>query len=337
MLVLSIVLHGMLIFIPAPHESSDDASELAETSIQITRLPELTNPAPTSPSPPVPSEPNPELTAEFNPPQPADGGRSAPPHAPPSASTIPSAPPSPPPTPASTANSEPSAAANPAAPPLIDTPLPFANFPQLANAEGGCFGLENCHQVEDGNFRQVGARFIEQLRDQGYRVDPREDLEETGTKVYEVTQDETTQYLTVLSPELGVAVYVLAAEPVTVSKLQEAEAFSAEFQQILAQVADGSDALPTQLPYPQSFSDGTTLRSEIRPPMYWVRDVAPDRLAIPLTNQLGTVGFAVESVGEHGGVPLYQVSQGAFAAYLSIVPATNQTGSILVAWHRLPI
>jgi hypothetical protein len=214
--------------------------------------------------------------------------------------------------------------------------LPFANFPQLANAQAGCFGLENCHQVDGGNFRQVGTNLVEQLRGQGYRVEPRDDLEETGVKVYEVTQDETTQYLTVLSPELGVAIYVLAAEPVSVAELQAAESLSMQFQNVLNQVANGQHAALTQVPYPQSFGNGTTPRPEIRTPIYWAKDAPPDRLAVPLTNQLVNAGFAVEPVGEHGGAPLYQVSRGAFAAYLSIVPESDQSGSILVAWDRLP-
>ncbi len=63
---------------------------------------------------------------------------------------------------------------------------------------------------------------MEQLEAKGYTVRLRDDLEDdTGRKVYEVSKDEETRYLSVLSAlELGRTVYVLAAEPMTIEDLQ---------------------------------------------------------------------------------------------------------------------
>jgi hypothetical protein len=64
---------------------------------------------------------------------------------------------------------------------------------------------------------------MEQLQTQGYTVRLRDDLEDdTGRKVYEVSKDEETQFLSILSAlDLGRTVYVLAAKPVTLSDLQQ--------------------------------------------------------------------------------------------------------------------
>ncbi|WP_143467703.1 hypothetical protein [Leptolyngbya ohadii] len=79
------------------------------------------------------------------------------------------------------------------------------------------------HSIESAvGFRDVGRTMMEQLEAKGYTVRLRDDLEDdTGRKVYEVSKDEETRYLSVLSAlELGRTVYVLAAEPMTIEDLQ---------------------------------------------------------------------------------------------------------------------
>lgn len=215
-------------------------------------------------------------------------------------------------------------------------PLPFSNFPHLASGESGCFGLGNCRQINGGNFRQVSADLIEQLGMQGYDVRSRDDIEDSGIKVYEVSKDHVTQYLSVLQPELGVSVYVLAAEPVTTSELQLAESLKAKFDGILQTVSNGEQAQYAHFADPHFFFEGTVPRPEIGNALYTVMNIQPDRLAIPLINQLTAEGFTVEPIGEYAGAPFYEVIQGAFVAYLSMMTTEDSTGTILVGWNRLP-
>ncbi len=216
------------------------------------------------------------------------------------------------------------------------SPLPFAGFPHMSNGNAGCFGLGNCRQVEGQNFREVSVDLVAQLETEGYEVRSRRDLEDTGIKVYEVTSEDTTQFLSFLQPELGASVYILAAEPVTLSDLNGAETIKARFESMLRDVSGGQYARYADFSFPTLFFNGTTPRPEIGDSRYTVMETQPDGLAVPLTTQLTSEGFAVEQIGDYAGVPLYEVSQGAFVAYLSIMPTQDNTGTILVAWNRLP-
>lgn len=331
MLLLSLALHGLLVFFPMP-PSEDDLSELDEVSIQVTTLPAPLNPpadlSPENPIPPdAPDEEPPPPTSAPAPPSPRVTPR-------PTTSAPPSETTPPPTTPPSTAQSPPPAPVEP--PPPTHEPLPFSSFPHLANAEAGCYGLPNCRQIDGSNFRQAGTRLIDQLTAQGYDVRSRDDLEDSGLKVYEVTKDNTTRYLSLLQPDLSVAVYVLAAEPVTTAELQAAEPFEAQFESILREVANGQQARYTDFSYPDFFFEGAAPRNEIGNALYTVMETQPDRLAVPLTNQLTAEGFQVKPIGDYAGAPFYEVSQGAFVAYLSVVPTDDRMGTILVAWNSLP-
>ncbi|MEL6399286.1 MAG: hypothetical protein AAFR26_09395 [Cyanobacteria bacterium J06626_4] len=97
-------------------------------------------------------------------------------------------------------------------------------FPHAAGAESGCFGLGDCRRVVGGgNHRAVAASLINDLENEGYSVDQRDDLDDTGRNVYEVISPgaTTTQYLIVFSDGLESAVYVMSDEIITLAELQE--------------------------------------------------------------------------------------------------------------------
>ncbi|MGF1496178.1 MAG: hypothetical protein ACFB8W_05055 [Elainellaceae cyanobacterium] len=325
--LLSLALHGVLIFLPIA-SSEKDAQETATEpiSIQITAMPEVPDrqldaPAVLPPDlvvPPIaePSSPSPAPVA--SPSQAAPPAAPQPPERSPSAAS----PTSPVPT--------------PELPPPDSAPLPFANFPHLPSAAAGCFGLGNCHQVEGENFRQMGTSLVDQLVAEGYEVRSRDDLDDSGIKVYEVTRNGESQYLSLLQPDLGTSVYVLAAAPVTTADLQAAQPLQEQFHDVLSQVSREVSVQPADFSYPDFFFEGTVPRPEIGQPFYTVTDTQPDRLAVALMPELTADGFAVESFGEYAGAPFYKISQGAFVAYLSVVPRGDRTGTLLVAWNRLP-
>lgn len=336
MLLLSIALHGIFLFFPMP-SSDNHTKETEEVLIEITSLPESSTPSPANVSlndqsisteenlsaesdldSPEPDTSPPSVLVSEYPASPSQNHAISPNNAPLDSATSPLDSQHP--------SSEPE--------PPINSPLPFSNFPHLSNAESGCFGLGNCHQIEGGNFRQAGANLVSQLEAQGYEVQQDDSLEDSGMKVYEVTKGETTQYLSLIQPRLGPAVYVLAAVPITESELLTAESLKAKFEDIVQRGLDGQEARYTDFSYPDFFFDDTTLFPEIGNALYTVQET--NRLAVPLTNQLVTEGFAVESIGEYAGAPLYEVNQDAFVAYLSILPTNDNTGTIVVTWNSLP-
>ena len=97
-------------------------------------------------------------------------------------------------------------------------------FPHAAGAESGCFGLGDCRRVVGGgNYRRVAASLIDDLENQGYSVDQRDDLDDPGRHVYEVVSpgDTLIQYLIVFSDGLESAVYVMSDEIITLAELQK--------------------------------------------------------------------------------------------------------------------
>jgi len=116
-------------------------------------------------------------------------------------------------------------------PPADDGPLMSYSdgFPHVAGAVGGCFGLSECRQVSDaGNYRAVARSLIDGLEAQGYAVRLRDDLEDTGRNVYELTPPNGhigNQFLMVFSGLDGSAIYVMSPEVMT---LEDLKALSAQ-------------------------------------------------------------------------------------------------------------
>ncbi len=97
------------------------------------------------------------------------------------------------------------------------------DFPDLAGAQSGCYGLENCRQI-NGNFRQIAQQLVSQMKSQGYELTEREDLDNTGHRVFEVIHPDDpsiTHYLNVFSPDIGSAVYVLAVDILSLEELKQ--------------------------------------------------------------------------------------------------------------------
>lgn len=97
-------------------------------------------------------------------------------------------------------------------------------FPHFEGAVEGCFGLGGCRRVSNpGSYRTVARSLIADLEGQGYRVDLRDDLEDTGRNVYELIPPDSpdhVQYLMVFSDMDGSAVYVLSNQVMTLNDLQ---------------------------------------------------------------------------------------------------------------------
>lgn len=211
--------------------SSSQPSQSEEVSVVV--LPDQETPA--APTPPAPEPPAGSATAPLPPPQ-ADSTPLLP------TDVIPEPIPQTPERPASdAAQPRPEAPSEPANDELpVDdgqsTPpfTPSTNegpllsygdrFPHAVGSVGGCFGLSECRQVTGaGSYRAVARSLIAGLEDQGYAVRLRDDLEDTGRNVYELTPPTggaSNQFLMVFSGDDGSAIYVMSPEVMTLDDLK---------------------------------------------------------------------------------------------------------------------
>ena len=342
-LFLSVGLHLLLLLLPIlPDRTSREAqTDSEDTEVSLTSLPIAPQPQPSASTPsPLPAA-KPSVASSpaapiLTPAAPITPQRSVPPvsQSSPSASATP--------TPASVQPSAqpsalPSPTISPLPPPQNRIVAPFASFPHMADAQPGCFNQSagDCQQVS-GNFRQVSQALRDQLNSQGYDVKQRDDLEETGRQVYEVTKDGNTRFLSVISSDLAGTAYILAAEPVTQADVEQIGTVQTDLQTRLSNLANSSTVTSAQFVYPEFFFTGTQLRPEINGQPYLFNGTIPTQLADRLINELQTGGFQASQVGEYGGGPVYEVGRKAFWGYVNLLPTQDGTGTIAVLWQRLP-
>ena len=352
-ITLSVAVHAVVLLLPLATNSSSQ-NTLVETSdeTQVAIAPAPISPAPISPapSPSASAQPSPSPTttppAVIQPSLPLQQRDDRPIINPaPSPAVIPSQPAS---TPVPTTNASPVTEQTPetttaATPPPTPLPtptnqiiVPFADFPHLAGSQATCLEtpLNNCRQVT-GNLRTASQTLKQQLESQGYTVEERSDLEETGQQIYEVTKDGSVRYLSVISSGLGETMYVLASEPVTQVDVEQIGAVKTQLETTVSGLANGTPATYPQFPYPDSFFVGNAPLPTVEG-SYLISSNPPEQTATLLSNTLQGNGFELSQIGEYGGGAVYEVVQNAFVGYLSVLPTTDATGTIVVVWQRLP-
>lgn len=341
----SVGLHLLLLLMPLPQRPSapDLLTQAESTQIRLTDLPKTLpkqpppTPKPTALKAATPSKPSPSIT-----PQQRSAARPTLPIQPTLQRSLPSvnsetlprpiakpivpAPASAPPSP------EPIASPDPVPPPSI----PFADIPLVAGAQTGCFGLGTCHQVVGTNFRTTGQTLEGQLKAQGYTIKSRDDLEETGREVYEISKNQETRYLNVLSSDLGSTIYLVTTQPITLDNLQNSETLKSELATILNSFPGTTTASPTQIAQPDAFFAGPAPRPEAETGLHLVPGNSPAQLLNSLETQLHSQSFTLTEAGGYGGGRLYEVTKDAFTGYLSLVPTTDRSSTIVVLWTNLP-
>ncbi|MEB3210583.1 MAG: hypothetical protein VKL39_04485 [Leptolyngbyaceae bacterium] len=326
MLWLSLLLHGAIAFIPS-YSTQEQPDQETEVSIQI--APEVdVLPAPDAAAdgaveleeePDTPPSPETEQNPITSEPPPTEVLNNALPPADPEART----------------NEPPLSNAPDLPPPPTNEPLPFSAFPHPSEGRSCANGLNNCREIQGGSFRQIGSSFVQELTNNGFGVEEEVGLSDHA-KIYKVTQGTSTQYLSVLSGPQGGAIYILAAEPVTSTASLDAEIAALEetFETTLQEVDGAQPARKTDFLYPEFFFNDTAPRPEISNPLYVPQEAS--QVSVSLTSQLVSEGFKVDSLGRYAGAPIYQVSQGAFLGYLSVLPSHDAAGTLLVSWNQLP-
>ena len=97
------------------------------------------------------------------------------------------------------------------------------DFPDLAGAQSGCYGLAGCRQLS-GNYRQAARQLIEQMKAMGYQLTERSDIDGAGHRVFEAIAPDKpneTYYLNIFSPDVGSTVYVMAADILSLEELKK--------------------------------------------------------------------------------------------------------------------
>lgn len=340
----SIGLHVLLLLAPLPQNAALETSapEDEPSQVSLTRLPTQPSPTPKSIAPPKPSpiaspqalRPSPSLVRPLSqrPILRPSVQLQAPPTAQPSAQ--PSAQPKLPA--AEVAVATPTPSITPAAEPVPPPAIPFADIPVLAGTQTGCFGLGTCHQIEGSNFRTAGQTLQEQLQTQGYSVKQRDDIEETGREVYEITKGNETRYLNVLSSNLGTTVYLVTTQPISLNQLEDSESLKSELEGILDRFPSTNTANATQFALPEAFFAGVTARPETGGKLRLVPNNSPDQFLGSLESQLQAQSFNMTEAGGYGGGRLYEVTKGPYTGYLSLVPTADRTSTIVVLWTNLP-
>ncbi len=220
---------------------------------------------------------------------------------------------------------------------------PFADFPHYPGAKTGCFGKDSCRQTTD-ELKLVAAYFEKQLPAKKYDIQP--GANEASKKVYQVSKGGLTQYLNLFA-EQG-TVYVLAPDPLNLEDIKQAVEIPDELYVVLSEIK-GKPASDTDFDDPGYFYDklssqdetGSALigrfKSEIEGSPQLVSGKTPDQVFSNLAPKLEVNGLKASPAKPYGGGDLYELQKGtATAGYLNLVPDRDRTGTLVIIWTSSP-
>ncbi|MEL6231986.1 MAG: hypothetical protein AAFR24_18940 [Cyanobacteria bacterium J06627_3] len=105
-----------------------------------------------------------------------------------------------------------------------------ADFPHLAGAVSGCYGLENCRRAEGQNYTEALQEIGEGLEAQGYELTPYDDNDDSDVRNHRIFEmrlpgdpDAGVKYLNVFGDGLKAAIYIITPNIITQADLQSLE------------------------------------------------------------------------------------------------------------------
>ncbi|MEO0396418.1 MAG: hypothetical protein AAF243_10605 [Cyanobacteria bacterium P01_A01_bin.137] len=105
-----------------------------------------------------------------------------------------------------------------------------ADFPHLAGAVSGCYGLENCRRAEGQNYTDALREISEGLETQGYELTPydgNDDSDVRNHRIFEMRLPSDpgagVKYLNVFGDGLKAAIYIITPNIITQADLQALE------------------------------------------------------------------------------------------------------------------
>lgn len=315
----SLGLHALLLLVPMPDEPEPAPAKPEERQVRITQLPTLTRPAPNR-APVARSTPRPASPR----PQPVRRSTTIPPLVrPPIALPVQPVPSQPQANQATTPEPVAAADAN-----------PWQDFPQYPGAQAGCYNLQSCLQTGRA-LSEVSSFFERELTSKRYTATAT--ISESDRKVYQVTRNNLTQYLSLINVPGQGTLYVLAEAPRTLTDLGGAIEVPAEISTILSGLPGGTNPTRSEFAQPDKFFQGDTQNPEIGL-MQTVTGEVPDTFfdGYLRTNLVNSGYEAIELSQSYGGGLLYEVKKEDTSLYVNVVPTADGSGTIVVIWRTLP-
>ncbi|MEO0432682.1 MAG: hypothetical protein AAF151_13420 [Cyanobacteria bacterium J06656_5] len=105
-----------------------------------------------------------------------------------------------------------------------------SDFPHVAGAVSGCYGLENCRRAEGQNYTDTLREISEGLEAQGYELTPYDDNDDSDVRNHRIFEmrlpsdpDAEVKYLNVFGDGLKAAIYIITPNIITQADLQALE------------------------------------------------------------------------------------------------------------------
>ncbi|HEY9640195.1 MAG TPA: hypothetical protein V6C57_06905 [Coleofasciculaceae cyanobacterium] len=313
MTLVSLGLHGLLMLLPVPSEQPPPVAKPEEKKVRITQLPTLNRPAPPrgAAARPTPKPVVPVRRAASAIPRPVQ--RAAMPSVQPA---VPVVSPSPQQVPAETPTD-----AN-----------PWQDFPQYPGAQPGCYNLPSCMQTSQA-LSEVGNYFERELAAKKYRASPQ--ITESDRQVYQVSRNNLTQFLSLISVPHQGTVYVLAEAPRSLADLAQAVEVPAAIYDVLSGLA-ATDATRADFAQPDAFYTGNTVRPEIGITKLVTGETPDTFFDTYFRTNLFNSGFESLEPSQYGGGFLYEVKKDSLSLYINLVPTQDGSGTIVVIWKQPP-
>jgi hypothetical protein len=226
-----------------------------------------------------------------------------------------------------------------------DAQDPLKDFPHYANAQVNCYGktADTCRFTADG-FAAVVSHFDKALPAAKYTVEV--DTDSAGEKIYKVTKDKLSFYVSVLS-DPPLTVYFVMGQKITKAQLNKIKTgptaiIPPQLDELLNAVApsdpnsgETQDATPIDL----GANANAFFESDPTSPLNQVTVSGIHGIRIVQGNEASVLAIAktkfdsVSPAGTYGGGSLYEIKKGGFTGYLSVV---SGPAVVVAVWLKRP-
>ncbi len=348
MLLLSVGVHGLLLFAPMPTQKVQNSQKAAtQEKVKLTQLPTSNSPRAIEKPSRTAVKPSP-ANRQTNTPVTRQKSISEPAIRPSSKVTAISKVAKTTPRVLASAPSEISILPNP-----NNSNDPFIDFPKYINSQPGSLGLfkaqldQTSQQTQD-EISAVSQYFERELKGREYKVTFAKN--EADTKVFEVTKGNTTKFLNLINHNGG-TVIALASEILNPENINavvkvspEEEAFISILDKINFENIEQPDLYLTDPSlFYAKFGAGKDGFYEVEQKSNTVGTIRliPNQLPEQVFRTifaptLKSGGFEVNLQGQYGGGKVYEVKQGTFITYLNLLPTADRKGTVVVSWSSVP-
>jgi hypothetical protein len=196
------------------------------------------------------------------------------------------------------------------------------------------------NQTPDG-LDKVSSFFEREFQSRGYKATP--DTGNTNRKIYEVTKDGVTKYITLFRNPSGTVIALSDARlpddlgnTAVASKEELAfEAANAQLQKAARPIE--ASLIEDKLAAPTAFYadvDNGQAHPAIEGSVKLIAGQPADGIAGSLATTFA--GFEITPKSAHGGGNLYQLTQGSFTRFISLIPAKDSSGTVVAVWTISP-